>query len=58
MGTLYEIIVTLSCFISIVLCPAFTKGYKVEYKVDFILMCSMLTPFIGIPLFYATHKEK
>ena len=48
----------LSCCISVVLCPVFTKGYKPMYKVDFILLCSVFTPFLGIPIFFATHKKK
>lgn len=58
MGTLINIIVVLSCCISVVLCPVFTKGYKPMYKVDFILLCSVFTPFLGIPIFFATHKKK
>ncbi len=58
MYTLYCLVVVLSCCISVVLCPAFTKGYKPLYQLDFILLCTVFTPFLGIPIFFATHKKK
>ena len=58
MKILYGLIVLVSFIISIVICPAFTKGYSAMHKTDFILMCSLLTPFLGVPIFYATHQKR
>lgn len=37
--------------------PFFTSGRKMMDKIDFVLICTMLTPILGIPIFFSTHKK-
>ena len=52
-----KIAIVLSCIISLILMPFFTSGRKMMDKIDFILICTMLTPILGIPIFFCTHKK-